>query len=197
MGCPRCQPQRHKNPQRLYSPLPDPTTNDKVTNHHKWLCTSSQEQLIEALHAPMQKQAVELVRTQKSLGFFNQLFLVPKPNIPWRSVLDLSTLNKFLKTEKLKMETSGSIWNSLQTGMGDADRLQGHLLILILIKRPVRDTYLFSPKFRLITAAAALWSPLNNFLAFQIFLPFLSFFKTIGSGKIFEILCADLKLYLR
>ena len=50
---------------------------------------------------------------------------------------------------------------------------------------------------RLITAAARLWSPLNNFLAFQIFLSFLSFFKTVGAGKIFEILCADLKLYLR
>ena len=46
-------------------------------------------------------------------------------------------------------------------------------------------------------AAGGLWSPLNNFLAFQIFLSFLSFFKTIGAGKIFEILCADLKLYLR
>ena len=51
---------------------------------------------------------------------------------------------------------------------------------------------------QLITATAArLWSPLNNFLAFQIFLSFSSFFKTIGAGKIFGILCADLKLYLR
>ena len=49
---------------------------------------------------------------------------------------------------------------------------------------------------QLITAAG-LWSPLNNFLHFQIFLSFLSFFKTIGAGKIFGILCADLKLYLR
>ena len=46
-------------------------------------------------------------------------------------------------------------------------------------------------------AAAGLWSPLNNFLAFHIFLSFLSFFKTIGAGKIFGILCTDLKLYLR
>ena len=45
---------------------------------------------------------------------------------------------------------------------------------------------------QLITAAG-LWSPLNNVLHFQIFLSFLSFFKTIGAGKIFGILCADLK----
>ena len=50
---------------------------------------------------------------------------------------------------------------------------------------------------RLIDAAAGLWSPLNNFLAFHIFLSLLPFFKTIGAGKIFGILCADLKLYLR
>ena len=46
---------------------------------------------------------------------------------------------------------------------------------------------------RLITAAAAgLWSPLNNSLGFQIFLSFLSFFKTIGAGKIFVVLVETL-----
>ena len=65
----------------------------------------------------------------------------------------------------------------------------------IIIKRPV-SLFVFT-EVRLITAAAGLWSPLNNFLAFQIFLSFLSFFKTIGAGKIFGIPCADLKLYLR
>ena len=46
---------------------------------------------------------------------------------------------------------------------------------------------------RLIAAAAGLWSPLNNFLAFHIFLCLLPFFKTIGAGKILGILCANLK----
>ena len=45
MGSPRDQSQNHKNPQiRLHSLFQDPTANDKVTDHHKWLCTS-QEQL--------------------------------------------------------------------------------------------------------------------------------------------------------
>ena len=48
---------------------------------------------------------------------------------------------------------------------------------LIVIKRPVRDAYLFSPKFD------CLFSP--------------KVFKTIGAGKFFGILCADLKLYFR
>ena len=36
--------------------------------------------LLEALHQLIDKNAVELVQSKKSLGFFNRLFLVPKPN---------------------------------------------------------------------------------------------------------------------
>ena len=35
---------------------------------------------MEALHALVQKNTIELVKTQTSLGFYNRLFLVPKPN---------------------------------------------------------------------------------------------------------------------
>ena len=41
---------------------------------------------------------MELVATEKSLGFYNRLSLVPKPNNRWRPILDLSTLNNFLNT---------------------------------------------------------------------------------------------------
>ena len=61
--------------------------------------------LLEALHQLITKNAVELVKHQTSLGFFNRLFLVPKPNNKWRQILELSKLNLFLKTEKFKMET--------------------------------------------------------------------------------------------
>ena len=62
------------------------------------------------------KNAVELVHNQTSLGFFNRLFLVPKPNNKWRPILDLSNLNFFLKVEKFKMETPETIRTSLQQG---------------------------------------------------------------------------------
>ena len=54
--------------------------------------------------------------TQTSLGFYNWLFLVPKPNNRWRPISDLSTLNQFLKTESSKMETPETIRTSLQIG---------------------------------------------------------------------------------
>ena len=62
------------------------------------------------------KNAVESVATQKSLGFYNRLFLVPKPNNCWRPILDLSTLNTFLNTESFKVETPETLRTSLQAG---------------------------------------------------------------------------------
>ena len=72
--------------------------------------------LLEALHQLIDKNAVELVINQTSLGFYNRLFLVPKPNNWWRPILDLSSLNKFVKTESFKMETPETIRTSLQAG---------------------------------------------------------------------------------
>ena len=63
----------------------------------------------------MNRNAVESVENQNSLGFYNRLFLVPKPNNQWRPILDLSTLNTFLNTESFKMETPETIRTSLQT----------------------------------------------------------------------------------
>ena len=85
--------------------------------------------LLEALHQLIDKNAVELIHNQASLGFFNRLFLVPKPNDKWRPILDLSKLNLFLKTEKFKMETTETIRTSLQQGeLGHLNRFQGCLL---------------------------------------------------------------------
>ena len=86
-----------------------PTVINCYGNPHRHL------NLLEALHQLMDKNAIELVHKQNSLGFFNRLFLVPKPN-KWRPILDLSNLNLFLKAEKFKMETPETIRTSLQQG---------------------------------------------------------------------------------
>ena len=72
--------------------------------------------LLEALHQLIDKNAVELVQNQTSLGFFNRLFLVLKPNNKWKPILHLSKLNLFLKAEKFKMETPETIRTSVQQG---------------------------------------------------------------------------------
>ena len=87
-----------------------PTVISCYANPHKNLY------LLKALHQLMTKNAVELVQNQKSLGFFNRLFLVPKPNNKWRPILELINLNQFLKAQKFKMETPETIRTSLQQG---------------------------------------------------------------------------------
>ena len=77
---------------------------------------SKQAHLLEALYQLVNKNAVEPVTNQNSLGFYNRLFLVPKPNNRWRPILDLSTLNTFLNTGSFKMETPETIRTSLQPG---------------------------------------------------------------------------------
>ena len=87
-----------------------PTVISRYVNPHR------NSYMLEALHQLIDKNAIELVHNQTSLGFFNRLFLVPKPNNKWRPILDLSKLNLFLKVEKFKMETPKTIRTSLQQG---------------------------------------------------------------------------------
>ena len=87
-----------------------PTVVSSYANLHR------NSYLLEALQQLVDKNAVERVHNQTSLGFFNWLFLVPKPNNKWRPILDLSKLNPFLKTEKFRMETPETIRTSLQRG---------------------------------------------------------------------------------
>ena len=84
-----------------------------ISNYHN---SAKQSFLLEALYQLINKDAVEPVEIQNSLGFYNRLFLVPKPNNWWRPVLDLSTLNTFLNTESFKIETPETIRTSLQAG---------------------------------------------------------------------------------
>ena len=104
----------------LHPSLPDPAKAHKVTQGCQLLCQSPQEQLpvggITSAHSQKCCRTSKslTVRHQTSLGFFNRLFLVPKPNNKCRPILDLSKLNLFLKTEKFKMETPETIRTSLQ-----------------------------------------------------------------------------------
>ena len=78
--------------------------------------STNQSHLLEPLYQLTNKNAVEPVENQNSLGFYNRLFLVPKPNNWWRPILEPSTLNTFLNTESFKMETPETIRTSLWVG---------------------------------------------------------------------------------
>ena len=72
--------------------------------------------VISNFHNPAKQPFLLEALYQLVLGFYNRLFLVPKPNNRWRPVLDLSTLNTFLNTGSFKMETPETIRTSLQAG---------------------------------------------------------------------------------
>ena len=72
--------------------------------------------LKEALLTLINKLVVERVVIRSSLAFYNRLFLVPKPNIKWRPILDLSQLNLYLSPSTFEMETPETIWLFLQKG---------------------------------------------------------------------------------
>ena len=100
-----------------------------------------QSHLLEALYQLTNKNAVEPVAHQNSLGFYNRLFLVPKPNNRWRPILDLSTLNTFLNTES-----------------GHFHRLQGRMLPHTN-SQSVQEVHAFShPGSVLPVQSSTLWS---------------------------------------
>ena len=76
MGSPGDKSQGGNSSQRgLHPPLLVQTQFDQVTN-----CQPPQKlHLLEALHQLVNKNTVKPVATQKSLGFYNDIFLVPKP----------------------------------------------------------------------------------------------------------------------
>ena len=75
-----------------------------ISNYHN---PSKQVHLLEALYQLVNKNAVELVENQNSLGFYNQLLLVPKPINRWRleTYPGSEQLEQFLNTESFIMET--------------------------------------------------------------------------------------------
>ena len=64
----------------------------------------------------LSNNAMERVENVKSLRFYSNLLLVPKPHQRWRPVIDPSRVNTFLLAERFKMETPETIRASLNPG---------------------------------------------------------------------------------
>ena len=63
----------------------------------------------------LDKQAIEEI-PRSTPGFYSRIFLALKKSGNWRPVIDLGTLNRFLRSPHFRMETSASIMRSLQPG---------------------------------------------------------------------------------
>ena len=76
-------------------------------NKEKFLALQKEVEELE------EKEAIEIVKSQTP-GFYNRLFLVPKPGGKWRPVLDVSKLNKFVVKTKFSMETSQTVREAIR-----------------------------------------------------------------------------------
>ena len=76
-----------------------------------------QSNFLEELYQLMNKNAVEPVANQTSLGFYNRLFLVPKPNNWWRHLPKHRVVQNGDPRDNKDLPTVG--------GVGHLHRLQG------------------------------------------------------------------------
>ena len=69
--------------------------------------------LQEEIKALQNKKAIELIQPGKP-AFWSRMFLVPKTGNQWRSIIDLSILNQYLRAPNFHMETPESIRLAIQ-----------------------------------------------------------------------------------
>ena len=62
------------------------------------------------------KEALEEVKFPYGKGFYSRIFVVPKPNGKWRPIIDLKSLNNYVKIPTFKMESIQSVWTQLLPG---------------------------------------------------------------------------------
>jgi hypothetical protein len=91
------------------------TTEPKVSSEYS--SSIMDEALNQAVRTLLEKGAIEEVPLQKkSRGFYNRLFLRPKPGGKWRPILDLKPLNPYVEEVKETQETLNQIRASLRKG---------------------------------------------------------------------------------
>ena len=76
---------------------------------------NSRQDLQQAVDALLLKGAIERITNVTSLGYYSQLFLVPKKTGDLQPVIDLSTLNRHMVVPHFKMETQGSVRSAIRS----------------------------------------------------------------------------------
>ena len=91
------------------------------------------EALSKEVQALVEKKAVHQISA--SSGFFSPIFIVPKKEGGWHPVVNLRSLNKYLRIVHFKMESIASLKDILQRGdyMGRLDLKDAYLSVLIVV----------------------------------------------------------------
>ena len=99
----------------LPAPVRVPSSPHPNTNFVPCLPPRSPQSLAlrQEIEKMLAKGALEIV-PDPGPGFYSRLFLVEKATGGWRPVIDLSTLNTFIRQTPFKMETVASVLNAVQ-----------------------------------------------------------------------------------
>ena len=71
--------------------------------------------LLQEIETMLTKGVLEIV-PERDPGFYSRLFLVEKSSGGWRPVIDLSTLNQFVRQTPFRMETPSSVLLAVSKG---------------------------------------------------------------------------------
>ena len=115
----------------------------------------------QALYQLVKKKAVEPVQNKNSLGFYNRLFLVPKPNDRWSPILDLSNLNTFLNTVVQNGDPRDNKDLPTVRGVGHLHRLQRRILPRTY-SQSVQEVHTFSPAGSVLPVQSPTLWPLHS-----------------------------------
>lgn len=73
--------------------------------------------LFRAMEDLLEKGVLENVDNPNTPGYYGRLFIRPKPNGKWRTIIDLSGLNDYIDNPSFHMETPKDIQASMRPGM--------------------------------------------------------------------------------
>ena len=93
------------------------------------LSVAQQEILDQEVHNLLQKRAIEECHNQG--GFYSSLFIFPKKDGGWRTIINLKRLNRYLRIQHFKIESVYSVRDVLQRGdwMGKLDLQDAYLTV--------------------------------------------------------------------
>ena len=77
--------------------------------------SAKRQGLLEQVDLLLQKGAIEPAPRDPP-GFYSRLFVVAKASGEWRPIIDLSTLNHYIKQTSFKMETARSVLAAIRPG---------------------------------------------------------------------------------
>ena len=92
--------------------IPPPLSSSPISFENYSQGSLKAEALGLEVQSMLEKGALEVAGSDP--GFYSRIFVVQKANLKWRPVIDLSSLNKFIRQTPFRMETAVTVLNAIR-----------------------------------------------------------------------------------